>query len=205
MSLDVQQQKARFFDLWAPRYDWLIPSVFYQAVHQRLLTYVELPDTPHVLDIGCGTGRLLRRLGAEYPTLTGVGLDVSREMLRQARSALSEAARFKFVQGKSEAMPLPPEQFDAAFCTISFLHYPDPVRVLENVRRVLKPQGRFYLADYTPPRWLDQTEQYLPLSPGGLRFYSAEARQQLGHRVNVPVVGHHYLLGPVLLTIFQRP
>ncbi|ASC70057.1 2-methyl-6-phytyl-1,4-hydroquinone methyltransferase [Halomicronema hongdechloris C2206] len=204
MPLELQQQKARFFDLWAPRYDWMIPSVFYQAVHQRLLSYVTLPATPHVLDIGCGTGRLLRRLGTHYPALTGVGLDVSAEMLRQARSALPDTTRFDFVQGRSDAMPLSPAEFDAAFCTISFLHYPDPARVLDNIRQILKPQGRFYLADYAPSRWSGQNRQYLPLSPGGLRFYNATAREQLGSQVNLPVISHHYLLGPVMLTIFRR-
>lgn len=81
----TSSNKRQLFDRWAPLYDLLFPSVFYQAIHQRLLDYVDLPQQAHVLDIGCGTGRLLNRLATKYSDLQGTGLDFSAEMLRQAR------------------------------------------------------------------------------------------------------------------------
>ncbi len=65
--MDLPNNKQHLFDLWAPLYDCLFLSVFYQATHKRLLEYIELPERPNVLDIGCGTGRLLNCLAAEYP------------------------------------------------------------------------------------------------------------------------------------------
>ena len=47
-------EKRVFFDRWAPHYDILLPSVFYQAVHMRLLDSVQLPAPATVLDVGCG-------------------------------------------------------------------------------------------------------------------------------------------------------
>ena len=63
--------KQTFFDLWAPSYDWLFPSIVYQAIHKRLLEYVDLSNSANVLDLGCGTGKLLHRLAVNFPTLQG--------------------------------------------------------------------------------------------------------------------------------------
>ncbi|WP_448571416.1 class I SAM-dependent methyltransferase [Trichothermofontia sp.] len=200
---DVLDRKARFFDRWALTYDWLLPSVFYQAVHQRLLEYVQLPDAGVVLDIGCGTGRLLNRLASRYPNLRGYGLDLAPVMLQQARQRNQHRPRLIFKQGRSDAIPFGDRCFDAAFSTISFLHYPDPQAVMGEVYRVLQPGGRFYLVDYTTTFWMGG-RQAIAVSPGGLRFYSRSQRQQMGEQAKLTCISHQDLIGPVLLTIFQK-
>ena len=149
--MDTITAKTQLFDRWAPSYDWLLPSVFYQAVHLRLLEYVRLSKSAYVLDIGCGTGRLLNRLAQAYPHLQGKGIDLSPEMLEQARHSSRYGDRLTFVRGLSDTIPTEDSLFEAVFSTISFLHYPDPQRVLTEIHRVLQPQGRFYLVDYTTP------------------------------------------------------
>lgn len=204
MTSDILAEKARFFDRWAPTYDWLIPSVFYQAIHQRLLAYVQLSEHARVLDIGCGTGRLLNRLAIAYPTITGIGVDLSLEMLHQATQASAFPQRLTFTQGRSDALPFADQQFEAAFCTISFLHYPQPEQVLAEVYRILQPQGRLYLADYTPSL-LVGCDRLVPLSPGGLRFYTQHQRETLGLQAGFQTIQHQYLLGPVMMSIFHKP
>ncbi len=199
--------KQRLFDRWAPSYDWLLPSVFYQALHLRLLDYIELPSTPQVLDLGCGTGRLLNRLAAHWDQLQGTGLDFSAEMVRQAHRSNRHRPRLIFLQGNAEQMPFANQQFDAVFNTISFLHYPQPERVLAEVQRVLRPEGRYYLVDFVAGgRSLlgCSPSRHLPLSPGGIRFYSRTEREQMGQQAGLQCLGHHILLGPVVLTIFNK-
>src|SRR6476619_2897551 len=162
--------KKQLFDRWASSYDWLFPSVFYQAIHQRLLEYVQLGDRAQVLDLGCGTGRLLHRLTKQFPTLQGTGLDLSPEMLRQAQQRHPHHPQLTYVQGNAEQLPFPEAEFDAVFNTLSFLHYPRPEQVLAEVSRVLKPTGRFYLVDLTWQPWSDT--QILQISPGDIRLYS---------------------------------
>jgi len=198
-SVPFLKQKQWLFDQWAPRYDWLLPSIFYQAVHQRLLEFVEMPEAPAVLDLGCGTGRLLNRLAVAFPDLQGTGLDLSAEMVRQARLKNQHHPRLIFLQGNAAAMPFVKGQFDAVFNTISFLHYPDPVSVLSEVKRVLHPDGRYYLADFAPSRWIPLADSVN--LPSGVRFYPAEARAAIAAEAELHCLGHHYLLGPVLLTI----
>lgn len=198
-------QKQWIFDRWAPTYDWVLPSVFYQALHQRLLDYLVLPDNPHVLDLGCGTGKLLKRLLQAYPTLQGMGVDLSKVMLVEAQRAcqgVRGAERLQFRQGNAQALPLESEQFDAVFNTISFLHYPDPAAVLGEVARVLKPGGRYYLVDFTQ-RWAEEPV-VIGVRGGTIRFYSPQVRESLGQSVGLTCLAHHYLLGPVMLSVFQK-
>ncbi|MEL6383193.1 MAG: class I SAM-dependent methyltransferase [Cyanobacteria bacterium J06626_18] len=200
--MNLPNSKQQLFDRWAPIYDFLFPSVFYQATHKRLLEYVELPAAPNVLDIGCGTGRLLNRLATAYPSLQGTGLDFSAAMLRQARCSNHHRPRLIFVQGHAAPLRFADQQFDAVFNTFSFLHYLEPQRVLAEIYRVLRPGGTFY--------WVDPTTNTstgvgrVPVSPNGIRVYGSKIRQQMGTQVGFRYLKHQYLLGPNLLSIFAK-
>ncbi|MBD2576398.1 class I SAM-dependent methyltransferase [Oscillatoria sp. FACHB-1406] len=198
-DLELFRKKQKFFDRWAPNYDFLLTTVFYQAIHKRLLDCIELPESAEVLDLGCGTGKLLSRLAKNYPSLQGIGLDLSAEMLDRARRN-NEETRIRYLQSNAESLPFEDEQFDAVFNTISLLHYPHPERVLAEVRRVLKSGGRYYLADFSMGELLPQ----LLITPGSVRFYSREQREQLGEDADLRCLGHQPLLGPVLLSSFER-
>lgn len=202
MSKSPLQQKQHLFDQWATCYDWLLPTVFYQAIHQRLLEFIQLPDHPQVLDLGCGTGRLLNRFADRFPDLMGTGLDFSPEMIRQARQTNHHHPRLIFVEGNVDALPFVEGQFDAIVNTISFLHYLHPDRVLSEVYRVLRHHCPFYLVDFAASRW--QPDPVAVTLPGNVRFYSPRQREQMGHRVGLQCIGHQYLLGPVLLSKFLK-
>ena len=203
MNSDVLSNKQKFFDRWAPNYDCLLTTIFYQAIHKRLLEYVELPEQPHILDLGCGTGRLLHRLATQFPTLQGTGLDLSEEMLRQAEQRNQHGVRLVYRQGNAESMPFADGEFDAVFNTISFLHYPNPQQVFSEVRRVLRPGGRFYLVDYTVRD--EMGDSGFLFSPGGIKFYSPQRREEFARGTGLDCLAHYYLLGSVLLTVFGKP
>ncbi len=194
--------KKQLFDLWASIYDWLFPSVFYQAIHKRLLEYVDLPVRSNVLDIGCGTGRLLERLANQFSDLRGTGLDLSSQMLHVARRSNHHHPRLIYIEGKAESLPFAEDQFDAVFNTLSFLHYLSPQQVFGEVARVLSPSGRFYLVDLTS---IYSTQQeFILLTGGGIRLYNPQSREHMGDCAGLLCLGHYYLLGPVLLTIFAK-
>lgn len=196
------RNKKLIFDSWAPSYDWLFPSVFYQAIHKRLLEYVDLPQPANVLDLGCGTGRLLQRLASEFPQLRGTGLDLSSNMVRQARLSNRHHPRLIFLEGKAESLPFGDGQFDAVFNTISFLHYSEPQQVLNEVSRILAPGGRFYLVDFIFSSEVESP--ILSISSQTVKFYSPNQREVMGASAGLLCVNHDYLLGTVLLTIFAK-
>ncbi|MBD6618986.1 class I SAM-dependent methyltransferase [Komarekiella sp. 'clone 1'] len=203
MISNFLSNKKQLFDRWASSYDTLFPSVIYQAIHKRLLSKVDLPNRPNVLDLGCGTGRLLERLATKFPDLRGTGLDLSPEMLRVARQKNCHHPRLIYVEGKAESLPFADGQFDTIFSTISFLHYSEPKQVLSEVARVLAPGGKFYLVDITSKS--QTASELVAASPARIRFYSTESREALGFDAGLLCLSHHYLLGPVLLTIFAKP
>lgn len=202
MINNLINNKKQLFDRWAPSYDWTFPSIIYQAIHKRLLTKLELPAQANILDLGCGTGRLLNRLATNFSDLRGTGLDFSPQMLRVARQSNRHHPRLIYLEGNAEYLPFAEGQFDAVFNCISFLHYSEPQQVLNEVARVLSPGGRFYLVDITSKS--ETASQLIASSPAKIRFYSPESRENLGNSAGLMCIGHYYLLGPVLMTIFEK-
>ncbi|WP_330202235.1 class I SAM-dependent methyltransferase [Cyanobacterium sp. Dongsha4] len=195
------RQKRIFFDVWARFYDFTFTTIFYQAIHTRLLDYINLPSSPLILDLGCGTGKLLNRLAEEFSDLKGIGADLSPEMLTNARLANTHHPRLIFVRADAHDLPFADNQFDAVFNTISFLHYLQPEKVFREVARVLKKGGYFYLADYLGNNQMKKVF----FTPGGIRFYNKAQRQKLASQAGLITVTHQYILSGVVLTIFQCP
>jgi ubiquinone/menaquinone biosynthesis C-methylase UbiE len=99
-----------------------------------------------VLDVGCGTGRLLAQLRHALPHLELTGLDLSPFYLDEARRRLDGVT---FVEANAEAMPLKDDAFDAAISVFLFHELPRNARrnVLREMARVVRPGGLLILVD----------------------------------------------------------
>jgi ubiquinone/menaquinone biosynthesis C-methylase UbiE len=125
---------------------------FFDRVQRRVLSLTRDQTSPEVImDVGCGTGRLLRKAKQQCPNARLVGVDAAEKMIQQAAMLLTEA---EFHVAMAEALPLPDRSVDLAFSTLSFHHWADQAKGIREVARVLRPQGRFLLADIVIPRWL---------------------------------------------------
>lgn len=102
------------------------------------------PAPPSVLDLGCGTGALLRAM--EPFISAGVGCDVSEGMLTRARERARDLQRLRFVHAPEPTLPFADRSFDVVISFLSF-RYLDWSSILEEVRRVLAPGGRFWMID----------------------------------------------------------
>jgi len=101
-----------------------------------------------ILDVGCGTGRLIRKAKEIWPDARLVGVDPSEGMIRQATQLLP-GAEFHVVM--AESLPLPDASVDLVFSTLSFHHWSDQAKAISEIGRVLRPQGRLLLADIMLP------------------------------------------------------
>jgi ubiquinone/menaquinone biosynthesis C-methylase UbiE len=100
-----------------------------------------------VLDLGCGTGYLVRALAGHYPDAERlVGIDAAPEMVRTA-SATTHDDRLTFAVGVAEQIGCPDETFDLIVSTTSFDHWSDQQAGLSECARVLRPGGQLVLVD----------------------------------------------------------
>lgn len=111
------------------------------------LALARCPDPARVLDVGCGTGLMLRELAGRLPGATELtGVDPAAGMIEQAR-ARSADPRLTFVEGVAERLPFGDAAFDLVITTTSFDHWADQLAGLAECRRVLAPGGLFVLTD----------------------------------------------------------
>jgi ubiquinone/menaquinone biosynthesis C-methylase UbiE len=104
---------------------------------------VEAGDT--VLDLGTGSGYVLRALRDTADIGRGYGLDASPEMLRNARG-YTDDPQISFLRGDFDALPFETDSIDHIFSMEAFYYASDPVHTLEEIRRILRPGGTFYCA-----------------------------------------------------------
>src|SRR5580700_3763390 len=109
---------------------------------QKVLAQLPLQGNETVLDAGCGTGRLTFELGALLPAGRVVGLDISQNMLREARDRVPVplAGRAFFVAADLQDLPFT-ERFDGIFSTAAFHWVLDHDRLFRNLYRALRPGG----------------------------------------------------------------
>lgn len=110
--------------------------------------WAEIPTTAVVLDIACGTGELERLLLNDDPNRAIVGVDISEQMLAQARQKLSGYANLSFQQAIASQLPFPDQSFDIVVSANAFHYFPEPEMALKEMKRVLKPQGSVVILDW---------------------------------------------------------
>jgi len=169
------QASRRLFDRWAPSFESGRMSAWFQHYQRRVLDRALEIGPGDVLDVGCGTGWLVREAASRFPDRRVAGVDLSPGMIAEARERATRAdlVRAEFLQADAGRLPFASESFDLVICTASFHHYPDPVRVLRGWREVLRPGGRFLLLESCtsyPPIWVYDKALRL-LEKGHVRYY----------------------------------
>ena len=100
-----------------------------------------------VLDVGCGNGYVLSRYAREGAYTFGIDLTTTAIDLSRRRFEL-ERLTGSFLTGSAEELPFPDDSFDCV-CSMGVLHHtPDTAGAFAEIRRVLKPGGRFIVMLY---------------------------------------------------------
>jgi ubiquinone/menaquinone biosynthesis C-methylase UbiE len=144
------------FRAWSGFYDLpVLQGAFYRRVHAALMRGLDRAGDPPrvVVDLGCGTAQLTVDLAAKFPRATVLGVDFSGPMLEAAHRRLGDAAP-PLVRGNVYALPLADASVDLLVSTISYHWYLDSEKALAEIRRVVRPGGRFVLATLST-RWFD--------------------------------------------------
>jgi len=128
---------AASYDQAAEGYDksWLSHL---RSVTDTLLSQLPRPEPGAVLDLGCGPGNLLEKLRG----VRIVGVDISANLLDQARRRVARRAHVELLAADAQALPLAPSSFDRLVCSELLEHVLDPSRVIAEIHRVCRPGAR---------------------------------------------------------------
>ncbi|AAK81349.1 ubiquinone/menaquinone biosynthesis C-methylase UbiE [Clostridium acetobutylicum] len=146
---EIFKEKSREnFNKTADIYDESHDGKFVAPMYDEIIKRILRANPKTVLDVGCGTGNVLKIL-AKDENLSLYGLDLSEKMIEIAKKNLKGRAELKL--GDSENMPWKSNSFDVIVCNASFHHYPNPKKVLIEMKRILKKDGTLIIGDPTAP------------------------------------------------------
>jgi tRNA (cmo5U34)-methyltransferase len=161
-------------------YRWWMPQFHFTPEHYLELMHSEVPDfdelqervagategltVTRILELGTGTGETARRVLELHPEACLTGIDVSAEMLAQARETLPPARTDDLlVQGIQDDLPEGPFDLVISALTVHHLDGPAKANLFDRVARVLRSGGRFVMGDVVVPD--DLSAAVTPLSP----------------------------------------
>lgn len=145
VALEKRQVK-RAYKLYAPAYDFVFDWIFHPG-REAAIRLAEIRPSHNVLEVGIGTGLNLPL----YPARCDLtGIDLSEEMLRKAHDKVAELGLTNVTLRAMDAtlMDFPDDAFDSAVATYTISAVPDPVGVLREMRRVVKPGGNIVVLNH---------------------------------------------------------
>lgn len=142
---DKKTLSQQTFDKQAETYDQAIYGQHARSLYPFMLDKITHHYGQDILDVGCGTGELMKQILEEDPSRKLTGIDYSPNMIEQAKQKLGNLAAIQFAD--AQKLPFADNTFDMVTCCDSFHHYPDPDAVLQEMVRVLKPGGCLILGD----------------------------------------------------------
>jgi demethylmenaquinone methyltransferase/2-methoxy-6-polyprenyl-1,4-benzoquinol methylase len=124
---------------------------------QRLVRTVRDCQPDAILDLATGSGDVAFALADGLPPETQItGMDFCQPMLDEAVKKRPGSARWtkiEFHQGDGMALPLPDAQFDAVTISFGLRNMADRHKALSEMRRVLRPNGRLFVLEFSQPSW----------------------------------------------------
>jgi ubiquinone/menaquinone biosynthesis C-methylase UbiE len=121
------------------------------AASLKFILAQALPLPGQVLEIGTGKGRFLAAMAQHAERITTLDVDAAQQRAAKLHVRQTRAGRrIRFVVGNAEQLPWPDASFDTVASVNTFHHLERPMRVFQEMLRVLKPGGKFVLCDFSP-------------------------------------------------------
>ena len=152
-----------------------------------------------VADLGCGFGWFCR-WAAAAGARSVLGIDLSANMLDRARAETADPV-VRYAQADLDRLELPAGGFDLAYSSLALHYVADFARLAGQVRRALRPRGRFVFSIEHPIYMAPSQAEWVSL-PDGRKIWPLDSYLREGPRTTdwlVPgVVKHHRTLGTTL-------
>jgi SAM-dependent methyltransferase len=156
---------------------------------EPMLALIKFNPHHKVLDVGCGTGWLVRRMASLVSAGLAAGMDVSDAMLGRAEALSAELPNVVFARGGADAIPWDSGFFTTVLSVESAYYWPDPTKGLREIFRVLAPGGSAWiLINYY--RDNPHCHQWGELLKVPTHLFSAEEWAELFRQAGFGSVGH---------------
>jgi ubiquinone/menaquinone biosynthesis C-methylase UbiE len=151
-KLDSANPVAIEFDRVAAKYETNRLSVWYKAHAKIIMQVLNEPSPGFILDVGCGTGWLLRQIAKSYKHIKGIGIDISPNMIVKAKKAvdLEEIRNLEYIQGNWEDMDLSVlsgKSITTVICANTYHYFADPNTAAKKMFQSLGKGGRLFLLE----------------------------------------------------------
>ena len=134
---------------------------YFRYMQKKAIAQLDIKKDSNFLDLGCGTGWAVCYV-ANQLNYSGqfAGIDISGGMIDKATVKAKGYNNISFIKASTENLPFDNDYFDNIICTNSFHHYLNPDKVITEIFRVLKANGKICILDITLDdffvKWINQ-------------------------------------------------
>jgi len=170
---------------------------FVPYIQKKVISLLEFKNNVKILDIGCGTGAAIM-YAAKLSNNNGefYGIDLSYKMIEKAVEKSVEYKNVFFSNVNPEKMSFQSNFFDFIICNNSFHYYPNPVKVVNEIYRVLKVYGKVYIsdpnADNNKIRAWDKIKKHREV--GHVKFYNTKEYKTFFRNSNITYIESRLIL-----------
>jgi demethylmenaquinone methyltransferase/2-methoxy-6-polyprenyl-1,4-benzoquinol methylase len=196
----------RRYNRIAPIYDLFeapMELINFKRWRRLLFSLLEVPKHSLMLEVGIGTGKN----APYYPDSRIVAIDISRKMIEKARKRVRRLGKqLDLIIADVEALPFKDDIFDLALTTFVFCSVENPIKGLEELRRVLKKGSKSFFMEHMLPESRILQPIFHLLNPV-VRLMGPEINRKTDKNVEnsgFGIVEQRYLLGTVFRIIIAE-
>lgn len=160
---------------------------------EQILSFLKINNGIKILDLGTGTGYLAFPIAKKYPSVEVIGLDIVELALNKNRQRAENEGlnNLQFVNYSGLAFPFANETFDMVITRYALHHFPAINDTFQEISRVLKPNGMFFVADPMPNENDSQrfVDAYMQMKKDGhIKFYTKNEWKNMADLVGLNFV-----------------
>lgn len=143
-----KEENARFFDRWSAGYDNFVFAWWMHHLQKKAVAELPPLSEGKLLEVGFGTGMLISSLSKKFRGRMRItGVDISPEMLKKAGAKLRGLPSVELMIADAEKLPFKSGTFDFVVSTLAVHHFPNALKAIKEMCRVLKKGGRLVVVD----------------------------------------------------------
>jgi phosphatidylethanolamine/phosphatidyl-N-methylethanolamine N-methyltransferase len=143
---EIEAHESKLYAEFAPLYDKVFGKIFFSRL-RHVIEALDIPRGAKVLEVGAGTGTSF----PAYPRHCEVtGIDLAPDMLARAQEKILENgwAHLKIMEMNALDLKFPDNSFDYVMAFHVVTVVPDPIRMIQEAKRVCKPGGKIVIVNH---------------------------------------------------------